>query len=81
MHKLRIGSPIKIAVKARSSRESIGVLCKVRYNEKKHDPEEKFFDSILQKYMVSVMKWHVEKVSNEVGSLSMSYSYQSEHQL
>lgn len=65
MSRKNFGSPLKVVVKSRIARESLGVVCEEPYNEDVHHPDDKLFDNVLQKDVgIRVMKWHVTRVSN-----------------
>lgn len=65
MTRKRLGSSLKVAVKSRIARESLGVVCEESWDEDRHHPQDKRFDFILRKDVaIKVMRWHVVQVSS-----------------
>lgn len=64
--KKKFGSPLKVTVKSRIARESLGVVGEELYDEDVHPAEDKSFDHFLrQDVATKVMKWHVVTVSSD----------------
>lgn len=74
MTKKKLGGPFEVSVKSRIARQSYGVVCQEPWDEEQHNPEDKWFDSILLKDVsVRVMKWHVVSVSITKTSIGIVY--------